>query len=80
MFQDNSLDFAIIRVDLIPHDDLEIIPLLTEEIVFVCSASHRLSACTEVSIQELRNEKFVLMDEKSGIHELCKSVCRNNGI
>jgi len=79
MLQENLLDLAIIRVDILPTDDLDVIPLLSEEIVLVCPLGHKLSRKSEASITELQDEHFVLVDEKSEIHHLCKAVCQNNG-
>lgn len=79
MLQENLLDLAIIRIDMLPTDDLDIIPLMQEEIVLVCPLEHKLSRKSEASIKDLQNEHFVLVDEKSEIHHLCKAVCQNNG-
>ncbi|MDR3540625.1 MAG: LysR family transcriptional regulator [Desulfosporosinus sp.] len=79
MFQQNLLDFAIIRIDLINCNNLDIIPLLTDEIVLVCSGTHSLAKYEVISIKELRTEPFVILDERSEIHHLTKTFCRNNG-
>jgi DNA-binding transcriptional LysR family regulator len=79
MLQENQLDLAILRIDTLPTDELDVIPLLSEEIVLVCPLEHRLSRKSEASITELKDEHFVLVDEKSEIHHLCIVVCRNRG-
>lgn len=79
MLQENMLDLAIIRIDMLPTENLDVLPLLSEEIVLVCPLDHHLGKKNEVSISELQNENFVLLDEKSEIHHLCKTVCRSNG-
>lgn len=79
MLQENLLDLAIIRIDMLPTENLDVIPLFSEEIVLVCPLDHKLSRKSKASITQLQEEHFVLVDEKSEIHHLCKAVCQNSG-
>lgn len=78
LLEGNAVDFAILRADFLP-EGLDSLPLFCEDMVFVCAASHPLAAADTVSVAQLREERFVLLDEKSGIHQLCRTICRVAG-
>lgn len=72
LLNNNELDFAIVRTDD-PNlaAKYDILPLCMDEFVLVCSRSHRLSGKKLVTLKELANENFLLLEQKSQIYHIC---------
>lgn len=64
----HRLDIAILRTDLISLDEYDCIPLIRDEIVIVCSNQHPLARQQRVSIEELKDARFVMLNEHSGVY------------
>lgn len=75
----NQIDVAFLRIDRLPRDIYECLPLIRDEVVMVCSNQNPLSRLRQVSISDLRNEKFVALDVQSAIHQLFLDACRDAG-
>lgn len=71
----NLIDLAILRTDQLCPDKYEWVPLVRDEIVVICPSTHPLSRAHRIAIKELRDERFVLMDEHSAIHKLFIDEC-----
>ena len=72
LLNNNELDFAIVRTDdPALESKYDILNLCMDEFVLVCSKSHRLSQTKLVTLQELANENFILLEQKSQIYHIC---------
>ena len=72
LLNNSELDFAIVRTDD-PSlaSKYDILNLCMDEFVLVCSHSHRLSGQKLVTLKELSNENFLLLEQKSQIYHIC---------
>ncbi|MBN2405374.1 MAG: LysR family transcriptional regulator [Coriobacteriia bacterium] len=75
----NRLDAAILRTDLLSTDDYEWIPLFRDELVIVCSNTHPLARTRRTSLVELKDERFVMLEEESAIYTRFVEDCRRLG-
>jgi DNA-binding transcriptional LysR family regulator len=64
----------------IRHPDIELIPVLEDEMLLVVSARHPFATRGKVSLMELAGERLVLFDRTSSYHELTSSLFRQAGI
>ena len=71
----NQVDVAILRTDMLSPDRYDWVPLLRDEVVIVCSNAHPLARAHRVSVGDLRNERFVLLDSQSAIHQWFVDRC-----
>jgi DNA-binding transcriptional LysR family regulator len=75
----HRLDVAILRTDLISPDEYDCIPLIRDEIVIVCSNQHPLARQQRVSINELKDTRFVMLEEHSGVYTAFIEECGKHG-
>lgn len=75
----HKIDLALIRVDMLDPDKYSYVPLALDEIVIACSTKHPLSAREHVGLAELRNEEFILLEEKSDVTQIFRRACENQG-
>jgi DNA-binding transcriptional LysR family regulator len=64
----------------IRHPDIELIPVLDDEMVLVVSARHAFARRGKVRMDELAAERLVLFDRTSSYHELTSSLFRQAGV
>lgn len=75
----DRLELAILRTDLLSPTEYEWIDLVRDEVCIVCSARHRLAHRSSVSAEQLRDERFVLLDEQSAVTVRFIEKCRESG-
>lgn len=75
----HKIDLALIRVDLLDSDKYSFVPLVLDELVVACSTKHPLSTQDRVGISELRNEEFILLEERSDVTQIFRRACENQG-
>lgn len=68
-------DFAIARQSLVAEENIKSFPLADDELAAVVSVSHPLARREAVDLEELRDEKFILMHKKLAIHQLAVDSC-----
>jgi LysR family hydrogen peroxide-inducible transcriptional activator len=73
-----ELDLAILAL---PVDEarLQAEPLLTEPLLLTLPAHHRLARRRRITLDDLRDERFILMDEMHCLGEQVLTFCRANG-
>lgn len=72
MLNNGEVDFAIIRTDNpVLEDKYECLNLCMDEFVVACSKQHHLANKKLVSLSELNNENFILLEQKSMIYHIC---------
>jgi len=64
----------------IRHPDIELIPVLDDEMVLVVSARHAFARRGKVRMDELAAERLILFDRTSSYHELTSSLFRQAGV
>lgn len=64
----------------IRNADVELIPVVEDEMVLVVSARHAFASRGKVRMDELVEERLILFDRTSSYHELTSSLFRNAGI
>ncbi|VBB07355.1 transcription regulator hth lysr [Lucifera butyrica] len=74
-----ELDIGIIEGQVKSHD-LVNTPAVKDYLVIVCAKNHRLAGRKRVSLQELRNELFVMREEGSGTRELFENYMHQSGV
>jgi DNA-binding transcriptional LysR family regulator len=64
----------------IRHPDIELIPVLEDEMLLVVSARHPFARRGKVRMDELAAERLILFDRTSSYHELTSSLFRQAGV
>lgn len=64
----------------IRHHEVELIPVLDDEMLLVVSARHPFASRGKVRIDELAAERLILFDRTSSYHELTSSLFRQAGV
>jgi DNA-binding transcriptional LysR family regulator len=64
----------------IQHPDIELIPVLEDEMLLVVSARHAFARRGKVRMDELATERLILFDRTSSYHELTSSLFRQAGV
>ena len=64
----------------IRHPDIELIPVLDDEMLLVVSARHAFARRGKVRMDELAAERLILFDRTSSYHDLTSSLFRQAGV
>ena len=75
----HKVDLAIVRGDMLDFDKYSFVPLVRDEMVLVCSRKHPLAQLDTVDISDLRNEEFMLLEEKSDVTRIFRRICEHEG-
>jgi LysR family transcriptional regulator, hydrogen peroxide-inducible genes activator len=76
--EDNELDLALIS-EAPGNPRLDIQPLFSEELLLCLPAFHPLLQCEKVVAADLRQEKFILMQEGHCLGDQAQQFCSSNG-
>lgn len=79
MLSRNQIDYAMVRTNYLPVDDYDFIPLTVEKIGVICSKNHHLASRKVLSLYELANENFILLNETSALYKISIDACQNAG-
>lgn len=80
MLKSNRIELAIGRPGDENDKDLDILPLVTDELVAVVSKDHPLAAKKIVALEELTREKFILLGHQSALNAHCINAFKVLGI
>ncbi|MBN2840081.1 MAG: LysR family transcriptional regulator [Coriobacteriia bacterium] len=75
----DRLDLAVLRTDLLSPEEYEWHPIVRDDIVVICSNAHPLARRIRVTPEDLKNERFVMLDAQSAITHCFCDVCRSAG-
>lgn len=75
----HKLDAALVRMDLLDPQQYVFSRLFDDELVLICHKNHPLAHRHDVPLASLRNERFVLLEERSGITLLFLKHCTAAG-
>jgi len=74
-----QIELAIMRTDFLDPREFEWVPLVIDEMVVISGKGHPLAEKQSVSLSQLKNERFVMLDENSGINQVFNRACRSAG-
>lgn len=80
MLKSNRIELAIGRPGDENDKELDILPLLTDELVVVVCKDHHLAAKKTISLEELGREKFILLGYQSALYAQCISAFKTANI
>lgn len=75
----HKIDFALLRLDRLDRREFRCIPLVEDELALACSTKNPLSTISSTKVADLRNEQFILLEEKSDITQIFYQACENEG-
>ncbi|MDR1413315.1 MAG: LysR family transcriptional regulator [Actinomycetes bacterium] len=75
-----QLDLAIMRPSLLNADIYEWFMLITDYLHIIVNKSHPLAGCTEVSLSEIADERFVLIHQESTLSQTFLAACARQRI
>lgn len=73
-------DLIIARHSIVNAPKYTTYPLVTDELVVVLPANHRLAACPSLSLKDLINEKLLLMPNHTSIYQTCIALFHDASI
>jgi DNA-binding transcriptional LysR family regulator len=79
MLRQNKCELAFVREADDTDNEFVRIPYSIDTMVAVFPSDHSLAKSEYVSLEQLKNEKFILLPEHSIMHELCVRECRKAG-
>lgn len=79
MLHQNKCELAFIREVKDIDNEFVKISYTVDTLVAVFPASHPLAKCQTVSLEQLKDEEFLLLEKHTMLYNLCKSVCEQNG-
>ncbi|WP_144548479.1 LysR family transcriptional regulator [Bacillus sp. X1(2014)] len=74
----HQIDIGVIFLDTQP-DQLESVPLFTEELCLIVSDTHELAEQSQVKFQELPEIPLVCLPKKFFIRQFIDEICQSNG-
>jgi LysR family transcriptional regulator, transcription activator of glutamate synthase operon len=74
-----KFDMAIMRTDFLDERQYLSWPLAEDELSFVVSKNHPLADRKSVSLSELKDEKFILINPEAGLSDICLNACHEAG-
>lgn len=75
----HKLDAALVRIDLLDPQHYVFARMFDDELVLACHKTHPLAGRQDIPLPSLRNERFVLLGERSGITQLFLKHCTAAG-
>ena len=75
----NKIDLALLRLDMLDEDEYAYVPIVVDELVIACSVKNPLANMRKVKISDLRNEQFILLEEKSDVTQIFRQACEHEG-
>lgn len=73
-----EIDFCLSSPSIV-GDDIECIPLATEEMYLFVSKDHRFSGRSSIILSEAADEPFISLPPEFGIRDLLESLCQQAG-
>lgn len=75
----NELDLGIVGWEVSSHN-LEVLPLLEDELVLVVSPGHQLAQAETVQAKVLRDQRVIMRERGSGTREAAEAALREAGV
>lgn len=76
MLVHNELDIALVE-GIITKEEILTTPVLEDHLCLICSKDHPFAGRNSVSIEELKNERFILREKGSGTRAIFENLMRS---
>jgi DNA-binding transcriptional LysR family regulator len=76
---DHRYDLAFVRDNSVDCDRHACLGICQDRLIVVVSSRHRLASRSVVSLRELADESFIVLDKATAIHQLVLDACRGAG-
>jgi DNA-binding transcriptional LysR family regulator len=78
LLENGQVELAFSRLKTM-SEDLEYLDFCRDNLVAVVPKSHPLSVQSAITLEQLRGEKLLSLDSRTGLHDLCEDLCRQAG-
>lgn len=79
LLRENKIDVAFILTNSTEDTSFKVYPLIKDEYVLVTDIKHPLAKNKFINLSEAANEKFILLDSNSGMHDTPIEACKKAG-
>jgi DNA-binding transcriptional LysR family regulator len=76
---DRRYDLAFVRDNCVDRDLYSCLELCHDRLIVVVSSGHRLASRSVLSLRELADEDFIMLDKATAIYQLVLDACRRAG-
>ncbi|WP_373895245.1 LysR family transcriptional regulator [Virgibacillus natechei] len=77
--ENRDIDIALVE-GIVTHDDFYIEKFAEDELIMVIPSNHRWNDRSEISIEELPEEKMIWREKNAGIREIVENVLQENNV
>ena len=77
--ESGEYDMAFLRLEQMADPSYESIPLAGDELTVLLPEGHKLAGQSELSLIQLKDEPFLLLNEGTLLRGLCVDACRRSG-
>lgn len=78
LVEDGEIDLGIVVLPA-NEDKFNIYPFIQDEFVLYLNENHKLAKKNAVSLNELKDEKFIIFSEEFTLHDYVKQACKEAG-
>lgn len=79
LIDEGKVDTALVVAPYVKAEKYDISPFIEDEFYIFINKSHPLSYYEEISIHQLKNEKFILFTEEFTLHDYVINACKDHG-
>lgn len=72
-------DLAFMRIEQLSDNGYEYLPLAEDVLVALLPEDHLLAGENSISLKQLKEEPFLLLNEGTLLHRMCVDACRRSG-
>ena len=76
----NEYDLIIARETMFDKSQFKTYPLAKDELIVAISSEHKLSQRDKLTLDDIKNENFILMNPYTSIYQLCINKLKENNI
>ena len=76
----NEYDLIIARETMFDKSQFKTYPLAKDELIAAISSEHKLSQRDKLTLDDIKNENFILMNPYTSIYKLCINKLKENNI
>lgn len=78
--EQGACELAVSREFGVWEESSEYLPFCRDNLVAVIPRDHPLSGRSSICLEELRLEPLLFLDQRTGLYELCDTLCRRAGV
>ncbi|WP_374019794.1 LysR family transcriptional regulator [Paenibacillus thiaminolyticus] len=68
--ENKKIDYTVIRIDYLDFQKFDVIPMVKDKLVLVCSIDHPYSQRERINLKELADQPIVSLDQQSVIYDI----------